>query len=190
MPRKKVKPDIPNPFVQTLVINARWKVETAYLSGGRTISSKPVEIDHYTTVYNEKTLALFKTLPVSSKDMFMWVSAHLNVNSDYLEINPDKYCKEMGVSSRTFYTALDGLRNRVIVPRESRANTYFINPQYLYRGSRISMYRDNVVTVNGDPLAAVAGKSDIVSDSDVLIAPVGMTNPDMFDVASPEPDRT
>lgn len=150
------------------------------------IKSFLIDVEDSTPVYTDRTLPLFKELSSCAKDMFMWICAHLGKNTDVIEIPEPKYCAEMGVASRTFFKAKAELLNRVIVPRESRSNTYFVSPLYIYRGSRIKAYPDNVMIKSKDPLENF-GKAEGVSSDNVPLQPVGMEIPEMFsseDVAS------
>lgn len=186
MPRKRLKPaNLENPFVQSLKIPCIYRVIPQHGS----VTAVLIDTEDNTQVYTARALSLFKELPSASMILFMWICSKLPRNSDYLEINEEKYCKEMGISSRTFYTAKQGLLNRVIVVRESRANTYFVSPLYIYRGRRQDDYKDNVVTLNTNPLEKWLGKAP-VSEDNVPIQVPGMEIPDMFDVASLGPDKT
>lgn len=181
MPRKSTKSrNLENPFVQSLVIPCIWKLTPpSDQTEGRVIRSYLVDVEDNTQVYTERTLKLFKELPSASMVMFMWICSKLPKNTDYIEINEEKYCKEMGISPRTFFTAKQGLLTKVITVRESRANTYFVSPLYIYRGQRQKAYPDNIKVLNKDPLEQWLGKAPVSGDN-LPLQPVGMEVPDMF----------
>lgn len=148
-----------NPFVQSLVINALWKLEShaeaAIEEGsirGRSYKSRLIDIDERCTVYTEHLLSWFKDLTTSAKDMFMYIAHKLPLDKDYCELTEDKYCEDMKVHRNTYHNAKSALVNRLLIPRHSRKNTYWINPQYLYKGDRLKAFRARAVERNEDPL--------------------------------------
>lgn len=180
MPKKTKETADFNPFVQSLQIKAIWRMSSRYESEGRVVQSKPYEVEHRVHFYTEKVQPLFATLPNSAINLFMWIAAKLRYESDVIEIDPDRYCKEMEVSMRTFYDAIERLRNKVIVPRDKRAKTYYVNPAYIYRGSRTKSYPNNIVAINKDPLEKILGKdAEVNSDNAPLDVP-GFERPELF----------
>ena len=148
-----------NPFVQSLEIRAVWKI-TELSHGGEEIEGAVkgscnyilMDTDEKCSVYPAHLLPWFSQLPTSAKDMVLWIMLHLGRKTDVIEIREDKYCKEMGVSRATFYSAKTAITNRLIASRaESRTNTYWVNPAYLYKGDRVMAYRNNVREVNESP---------------------------------------
>lgn len=149
-----------NPFVQTLEIKAIWKLMftnngTPNTDGQVAMREKAekilMDVDDRASIFTAHILVWFKELPSNAKDMFMWIAAHLHWETDVIQITEDTYCEEMKVSRATFFAAKSALVNRLIIPRASRKNTYWVNPTYLYKGSRLKQFPDQVVIQNTDP---------------------------------------
>jgi len=148
-----------NPFVQALEINSVWKLEIEEINvgesaGGKITQAKTkiIDVDDRVSVYSAGLLGWFKDLPASAKDMFMYIGAHLGWERDIIEMDEEKYCKMMDVSRNTFFSAKTALTNRLIIPRTSRKNTYWVNPAYLFKGNRVTSYPERVVETNTNPL--------------------------------------
>ena len=152
------KPPETNPFVQALEIKGLWKLDIEEINGTEGASkitqakSNLIDIDERISVYTNGLLNWFKDLSSCAKDMFMYIGTHLGWEKDVIEIDEDRYCEEMEVSRRTFYAARQALTNRLIIPRTSRKNTYWVNPTYLFKGDRVMVYRGNVKPTNDNPL--------------------------------------
>lgn len=93
--------------------------------------------------------------------MVLWIMEHLPYEQDYMEMSEERYCSDMQVSKSSFYAAKGQLVNRLIIPRQSRRNTYWVSPGYLYKGSRVNRFKDRVVYENENPLARLGkGSAD------------------------------
>jgi len=154
------KPPETNPFVQALVINGVWKITTLGRKGledgvsrkrGGHLTFHIFDKDSRCSVYTDGLLNWFTSLTTSAKDMFMWIATHLPYEQDYLEMVEEKYCDEIQVGKTTFYGARQQLTNRLIIPRTSRRNTYWVNPTYLFKGNRIDRFPEQVVELNENP---------------------------------------
>jgi len=156
-----------NPFVQIALdftIYAIWKSAELRpagapadmsLSNSRTFAYTKFEVNSKASVYSDNGLLnIFPTLPSAAKDMFMYIVAKIQYESDVIELEEEKYMETMGVSRATFYSARKALTNRIIMERKERKNTYWVNPAYIFRGSRISKYPKNVKMVDksGNPV--------------------------------------
>jgi len=164
-----------NPFVQPDVfkIRAIWKMETLVTSGTENAQSGSktntqqlraykFEKSPKVLLYTDNLFSFYPQLMSAAKDMIMYIAAYVQYDCDYIELNEEKYCTLMNVSRSTFYAAKKDLTNRIIVPRMKRKNTYWINPQYLYRGSRMDKYPNSVVMENDHPFNKV--KASIVEE--------------------------
>jgi hypothetical protein len=153
-----------NPFVQIgqgFVINAVWKSEELTSSGevpgdGSGSFSTQLRVyrferDSRVSLYTDGLLGFFPGLSTSSKDMLLYIASRIQFNSDVIELEEDKYCVTMNVSRSTFFTARKELTNRIIVPRTSRKNTYWINPGYMFKGNRMEKYPEAVRMHNTHP---------------------------------------
>lgn len=151
------KPPELNPFVQTLAITGVWKLhhlpfKVSEGSKNTFAHSTLIDADNRVSIYTDNLLQWFFQLSPSAKDMFMWISHKIGYETDVIEMNEEKYCEETGVSRGTFHSAKSALTNRLIIPRTTRRNTYWVNPSYLYKGDRIKQFNRNVVQVNENPL--------------------------------------
>jgi hypothetical protein len=149
----------PNPFVQALEIRARWRLifkteggAEENISSRQTYGVALTDVDDRCPVYTSGLMSWFRDLSTSAKDMFMWIAMQLPLNQDYMEITEERYCKEMEVSRGTFYTAKTQLINRLLAVRTSRKNTYWVNPSYMYKGSRVDKFSDRVTPENEHPI--------------------------------------
>lgn len=146
-----------NPFVQALVINGYWRTKTTELGpqeeSGRGIEIRAdlIDADERCAVFTDHLLGWFSALAGSAKDMFMYVAHKLPYEKDYFELIEEKYCEDMKISRRTFHTAKTELTNRLLIPRTSRRNTYWVNPSYLFKGDRVKHFRAQVRERNVKP---------------------------------------
>lgn len=152
-----------NPFLHGLEIPAIHKLNPIErIAGGTTISTRPLDTATRCAVYTDHIFNWFKGIPTAAKDMVLWIAHQLPYQQDYLEMDMEKYCKDMEVAQSTFYACRQALINHLIIPRVSRKNTYWVNPTYLYKGNRIKNFRDNVKFYNENPLDRLSGdKSNI-----------------------------
>lgn len=111
-----------------------------------------MDMDNRCSVFTDGLLSWFPTLTTSAKDMFIWICTRLPFEQDYLEMSDDKYCDEMQISRSTFFTSKAQLVNRLIIPRNSRKNTYWVNPSYLFKGDRVRNFRGQVTEGNENPV--------------------------------------
>lgn len=167
------KPDETNPFVQALVIKAVWKLNIEHwdeeTEGSRAVAKvHQIDRDDRASVYTDGLLEWFKSLPSSSKDMFMYIATVLGWEKESVQLVEEKYCQEMGVARATFFAAKHELVNRLIIPKKSRKNMYWVNPSYLFKGSRTKVFPNNVVPINEHPFEGL-NKSKPKSDYEKLL---------------------
>ena len=170
-----------NPFVQNgsgFTINAVWKFEELVSSGvhlvdavdGKSSSqyrAYKYEKDDRISLYTAGLLGFFPSLSTSSKDMIMYIASRVQYDSDIIELEEEKYCTVMNVSRSTFYSAKKEIVNRIIIPRTSRKNTYWINPSYLFRGNRMEKYPKMVKMHNDHPFDKLT--TNLLEEPDILI---------------------
>ena len=155
-----------NPFVQLYTgfrIEAIWKCEKLITSvaddserdpnnkTGTQLRAYKFERDNKVTMFTDGLVGMFPNLPAASKDMFMYIAARIQYDCDYIELDEERYCKTMNTSRTTFFNAKRDLINRLIIPRSKRKNTYWINPSYLFKGSRMEKYPEYVRMMNEHP---------------------------------------
>lgn len=168
-----------NPFVQNgtgFKIEAIWKMEELVPNGAKrtseystagatTFHAYKYERDDRVAVYTKGILGMFSVLSSAAKDMMMFIASRIQYDSDVIELEEDRYCKIMNVSRSTFFAAKKELTNRLIIPRTSRKNTYWINPMYLFKGNRLEKYPESVVMVNNHPMDRAA-KSEMNEETE------------------------
>lgn len=164
-----------NPFVQSasgFKITAIWKMEKLITAGAESSDSASAvstqwraykfEKDDRVSLYIDGLLGFFPHLSSAAKDMMMYIAARMQYDTDIIELEEEKYCNVMNLSRSTFFSAKRELTNRIIIPRTSRRNTYWINPAYLFRGNRMEKYPDSVVMRNEHPFEKLDDKISAV----------------------------
>lgn len=92
------------------------------------------------SVFNEDR----NSLSLRSKEMFLWMIGRLRSGEDLILIVPEKYMKEFDIASvKTVRTAIKGLINAGIIAKTDVRNVYFVNANYLFRGSRIRKWPEH-----------------------------------------------
>lgn len=157
-----------NPFVQALEIHCIWRMEfeqaiatDEYTTEVRMAKAKLIETDDRASLYTAGLLSWFTDLSTSAKDMFMYIATKIGWEKDVIELDEETYCDVMKVSRNTFYNAKTQLTNRLLVPRTSRKNTYWVNPSYIFKGNRHERFKDRVIKTNENPLNQLTGAPKI-----------------------------
>jgi hypothetical protein len=140
-----------NPFSVNLEIPVVYLTKKDTFGAGIRYSATPRELNTFVCLYTGSTLQMFRKLSPSSKDMMMYIMEKLNrlgeVDRDYLQLREEEYMEEMECSRSTFIRAKTELLNVVIIPRKSRKGTYWFNPLYFFKGSRMRKYTDKLISV-------------------------------------------
>lgn len=85
-------------------------------------------------VFNEDR----NNLSLRSKEMLLWMIGRLRSGDDMVFIHPENYMALFDIASvSTVRKAIKGLINADIIAKTDVRNVYFINANYLFRGSRI-----------------------------------------------------
>jgi len=121
-------------------------------------------------MYTDGLLGFFVGLSSSAKDMVMYIASRLPYNQDYLELTEERYCAAMQVSRRTYFNARQQLENRIIIERVTRKGTYWINPAYLFKGNRMTMYPWAVKMDNAHPFEGTPPPNMIAVPRDISAA--------------------
>jgi hypothetical protein len=83
-------------------------------------------------------------LSLRSKEMFLWMIGRLRSGDDLVFIHPEKYMALFDIASvSTVRKAIKGLINADIIAKTDVRNVYFINANYLFRGSRIRKWPEH-----------------------------------------------
>lgn len=86
-------------------------------------------------------------LPIRCKELYLFLIHILTPAQDYLWIDKKAYMGHMGIKSlNTYKEAVNGLCESGYIAKHTRlANTFWINPYYFYKGSRLNKYPNRVV---------------------------------------------
>jgi hypothetical protein len=131
MKKKRGKNDvsIPSPF--------KSRYEFVYMDKERGAIKIDVSAScriYVDAVFNEDR----NNLSLRSKEMFLWMIGKLRSGEDVVLIHPENYMALFDIASvSTVRKAIKGLINADIIAKTDVRNVYFINANYLFRGSRI-----------------------------------------------------
>ena len=96
----------------------------------------------YTSPDNRKVVAL---LSGNALRLFMWVFYEMDYGSDVVWINRNRYMKETAITStNTYKKAVDELDRYGLLRYSDRPDVYWINPRYLFKGSRMKKYSNKI----------------------------------------------
>jgi len=83
-------------------------------------------------------------LSLRSKEMLLWLIGRLRSGEDVVLIVPDNYMALFDIASvSTVRKAIQGLIKADIIAKTDVRNVYFINANYLFRGSRIRKWPEH-----------------------------------------------
>ena len=98
----------------------------------------------YVTSPRRKILSLCSP---QAKSLFLWIIFEIEYSKDYLWINKKRYMEENEVSSATYSRALAELHRYNLIQPSVKKGIYWINPDFFFKGNRISKYPKNVVII-------------------------------------------
>lgn len=89
-------------------------------------------------------------LSSASKEMLLYIMTHIDKACDFIEIDVKFYMGKHKISSiNTYKKGVEGLVDaQYIYPVFGEKNVFWVNPRYIYRGSRINMYSDRLLVVS------------------------------------------
>jgi hypothetical protein len=94
------------------------------------------------SVFNEDR----NNLSLRSKEMFLWMIGRLRSGEDVVLIIPENYMALFDIASpSTVRKAIQGLIKADIIAKTDVKNVYFINANYLFRGSRIVKWPEHSI---------------------------------------------
>lgn len=143
----------PNPFSQELqipvvakVLEDHYKIEP---DGTKIPCEIELEYTPYAKVYATSThRKIINNLDPCSKELFLWLIYSIEHGSDYIWLNIKRYMEECSVSRNTYKKALEQLiRYGMLVPTGIYNDTYWINPRYFFKGSRVNKYPTKIQRV-------------------------------------------
>lgn len=145
-----------NPFVQSfdlevIKINTQYyETKTANITDGIIGKYKRVE-ESYLVEKQEKMSVfeipfienvLFKEIKSNGRDLLLFIMYNLQKETDYISLKPDRTCNQMDIVKATYYSAIRQLMDIAVICKKSGTD-YWVNPRYLYKGSRLDYYNKN-----------------------------------------------
>ena len=104
-----------------------------------------VEAIPYSKIYitADRRLIISK-LSSAGKELYLWILYEIESSKDYLWINKNRYMLENTTSLNTFKKALDELIRYALLAYTVVKEVYWINPDFFFKGDRVSKYPKNV----------------------------------------------
>jgi hypothetical protein len=139
-----------NPFANSLVIPVVGKILENHYKIDKDATKIPYEVEleynPFVKVYSTKAHRLIVNhLQSCTKELMLWIMYSIEHGKDYIWINKKRYMEECSVSLNTYKKALrEMIRYGLLVPTGLYDNTYWINPDFFFKGSRVNKYPKNV----------------------------------------------
>jgi len=138
-----------NPFVNGLVIPVSSVSNGLYYSVDGMMLPRDIFVERkpfskvYLTADDRKLVMMLSDRALR---LFLWIIYELRAGSDSVLVNIDKYMKESNIKSiNTYKQAISELERYCFVSHSLVKGVYFINPAFIFRGSRINRYSLNVI---------------------------------------------
>lgn len=141
-----------NPFLNNL------KIEVTEISDGkRFVNDDGVMLPEITKVEYKTHLHVFTRdknyrstidkLTVAGKSLYLYIQSRLEPSDDFIEINKDNYLKTNNVKSIITYRKAvnDLIDNNIIIKMGTYQNVFWVNPHFLFCGSRINKFPKNLI---------------------------------------------
>lgn len=152
-----------NPFTASLVIKAS---EVLNKNIGNVTTILIEKTTPASLFMNDELLKILCNFSPSGREMVFYILRYIGEKVETIEINYEKYCSRMGeTSTRSFYRAIAELTNIIIV-KKKRKNTYYVNPLYVFRGSRIKCYPDKTTIVQESTVVAQLRNMQLIKPRD------------------------
>lgn len=141
-----------NPFLDNKEFNLR--VVTVFSSNTdtkgatiiRTTTELLVEEQKHVKVYktgsNSQYTAFLFSLNRHARDIYLFMQANLGEDQDTIHLNQDKVCEMTGMGRNSYYDGIEDLKMNSVICSYRRAE-YWINPFMLFRGDRLSYYKEH-----------------------------------------------
>ena len=153
-----------NPFLsdplQGGILETRYEVKREKSGTDKSNYNKIrlIDKDPKTSIYRisafEKSLY---TLSPTANKIYHYITIHLGKDRDLISLPQDKVCLITDIKSRrTFYNGIKELiKINLIAKFHGRANMYWINPHYMFNGSRM----DFIKTKYGEDIVEISFKT-------------------------------
>lgn len=154
---KYIKPEVNedklgiNPFLNSLIVpvnKVKDKGDNKFTQDGDEWYKGEWEYDadSYCKVFSDSARRQrVSSLTPRGKDLLMWLQYEAKKGKDWLWVNKQRYMAECNVSSVTTYrSAVNDLIKNSIIIKTVITDVFWINPYFLFNGSRIKAFPDNV----------------------------------------------
>ena len=134
-----------NPFAQNVQIPTRSFTGKEYFAdedGDKFPKEIIWDAGVCTKLYSSpENRVIVNNLSDKAKSLFLWVAFELEVGKDFVWINRTRYMSELNISSTTTISnAINELVRYGFLSHSSVKGVYWINPGFLFNGSRIKKY--------------------------------------------------
>lgn len=104
-----------------------------------------VEATPYTKLYvTSERRKLVSGLSTSAKELYLWIMFEIDSGEDALWINKDRFMEENHTSLNTYKKAIEDLIRYAFIAYTVVKDVYWINPDFFFRGDRLSKYPKNI----------------------------------------------
>lgn len=140
-----------NPFLKELVIEvSRREDKSSYkLTADGTMLPNTFEQERQNSTKLYLSTALTEiSLKLSGNGlkMLFYIITHLQPGTDYIKLHPTYYMKRNSIKSiKTYKTAVKELIKEKLIEKTGFEYVYFINPAYIFCGSRLHKFPENKV---------------------------------------------
>lgn len=84
---------------------------------------------------------LFNRIPANAKSVFMWMIFEINQGDDFVQVNRERCMKELSIKAvATYSNAIKKLIRYGMIKQTKAFDTYWINSEFVFFGSRIKKY--------------------------------------------------
>jgi hypothetical protein len=133
-----------NPFTYTLEIKLKQLENTNAFSldeGAIVHQTYTVESSPKVSLYVKPEHRLIQNNLFScAKELLLWLLYTLETNQDFIWINKVRYMKETSTSDNTYRKAIDNLERYGFLDKTPVKDTYWINPEFFFKGDRKNKY--------------------------------------------------
>jgi len=141
-----------NPFIKDLIIDAGKEVTDYYTymkdkkkyDASGEIPTVHLERSDKVFIYTNPIIRnILSKLSGSAAKLLLWIQQSIHYGEDYIKFNSKSFIKETGMSSSTLVKAKQELIDMFIIA-EMENKYYWINPIFMFKGSRVKKYPDNI----------------------------------------------
>lgn len=99
------------------------------------------KISIYKTGNNNQYTAFIFSFNRYARDIYLYIQCNIGEDQDTIQLNQEKICEATGMGRNSYYEGIEDLKgNSIIAP--FKRNEYWINPFILFRGDRLSYYKE------------------------------------------------